>query len=77
MDSVEIASPGARTLRGIQVGDSLKEVEEAYPELTCDKESYSERGTVRYCRGKFAQDRWIWFGCDPVNVIILSVTTVG
>ncbi len=77
VDSIEIASPGAKTLRGIQVGDSLEDVQDAYPDLTCGSEDQSEREEIDYCRGKFAVDRWIWFGGDPVNVIILGVITVG
>jgi hypothetical protein len=73
IEGFEITSPGARTLRGIQVGDDLDDAERAYPRLRCDDfkpgESWIE---VSYCYGSVGRDRYIWFGGDPIEVIAVS-----
>jgi hypothetical protein len=30
-----------------------------------------------HCSGKLADDRFIWFGNDPIRVIALSPTSMG
>ena len=72
VSQIDIASPGAATLRGIEVGDPIADVADAYPELTCGSETYDDYGPFERCTGQVAEDRWIWFGGDPVNVISLG-----
>jgi hypothetical protein len=68
----EITSPGALTSRGIEVGDDLNEVREAYPELECGEAPAGDIGTYPYCSGRIGSERWAWFGGDPVSTITLS-----
>ena len=73
MASIELVSPGAQTLRGIEIGDSIEDVEDLYPELECGSQNYWEStSSFPYCAGNPARGRWIWFGGDPVNLIVLS-----
>jgi hypothetical protein len=30
-----------------------------------------------HCSGRLAEDRYIWFGNDPIRVIALSPTSMG
>jgi hypothetical protein len=77
IEGFEITSPGAQTLRGVQVGDEIERVVDAYPELTCDEIPPREPllpftpGTP-YCYGEIAPDRYVWFGGDPVDVILVG-----
>ncbi len=72
VQSIELASPAAKTRRGIAVDDPLDTAEAAYPELVCTVGKDAEFGLYRYCTGQVAPDRWIWFGGDPVNVIVVA-----
>lgn len=73
----ELTSPGARTLRGIEVGDHLDDVKKAYPELECGEISHEGFGDYGYCTGEVAPDRYIWFGGDTVNVITVGAIPLG
>lgn len=63
--SIEIADPGARTTRGIGVGDSLSLVRRAYPELDCSESSYSEESIpYPFCAGRTGARTSIYFSAD-------------
>lgn len=67
-----LTSPGAETLRGIEVGDGLRDVEDAYPELEChSRGDFGWLGDERYCTGKLGALQ-VWFGGDPVDVIVVA-----
>jgi hypothetical protein len=67
-----VAASEVRTLRGIQVGDTLDEAKAAYPELECGDRPAGEFATYRYCSGRTAEQRHIWFGGDPITTIGVS-----
>lgn len=72
--AVEVARPGAATSRGVAIGDPLDEAANAYPGLECGvKNEDSEYPTFRYCTGRVAADRDIWFGQDPIRSITMTV----
>lgn len=55
------------------MGDSLGDVVRAYPELDCRSVPYSEGlGSYGVCGGRIAGGPNVWFGGDPVNVIVVS-----
>jgi hypothetical protein len=68
----QVTARGARTLRGIEAGDSLEEAREAYPELDCGEAPAGDVATYPYCSGRIAPERHIWFGGDPIMNISIS-----
>jgi hypothetical protein len=54
------------------VGDTLDEAKAAYPELECGDRPAGEFATYRYCSGRTAEQRHIWFGGDPITTIGVS-----
>lgn len=67
-----LVNPGAETLRGIGIGDSLEDVEDAYPELEC--RSRGDFGSELFCTGELSAGNRVWFGGDPVDVIVVGRT---
>ena len=67
-----VAQSGARTERGVAIGDNADKAASRYPELTCGQAPF-EGGSYPYCGGRIAAHRWVWFGRDPVRSI--TVTT--
>lgn len=70
---VMLTSPGASTKRGIEVADPLGDAARAYPELDCRSVPYAEGlGSYGVCSGRIAGGPYVWFGGDPVNVVVVS-----
>lgn len=67
-----VTSPGAETLRGIEVRDAADDVRDAYPGLRCGEIEREFVGADRFCTGRIARDRYIWFGGDPVDNITVA-----
>lgn len=77
VEGFEITSPGATTLRGVEVGNDLDDAAELYPELRCGEIPPREPlipGTPGdpYCYGRVAADRYLWLGGDPVDLIAVA-----
>jgi hypothetical protein len=73
---VFVTEDGAATQAGVAIGDELSEAEETYPQIDCGDEYAGEglfgvEATEPYCAGRMAPRRFIWFGGDPINVILL------
>jgi hypothetical protein len=64
---------GARTERGVAIGDELSAVQDAYPDADCGKYDYGEgaRGYA-WCRVRVGRNE-VFFGGDPVA----SLTVTG
>jgi len=74
-----LSEKGARTLRGVRVGDSLARARQTY-KLRCGEQVYGESllgGSVTfpYCSGTLDRGLRIWFGRDPIRSI--TVYRVG
>jgi hypothetical protein len=77
--SIETIDPAARTSRGVGVGDSMKLVERAYPEMRCLDDSIGSDEPTPFpsCSGRTGPKTWIHFGGDytkpgtPVTSITL------
>jgi hypothetical protein len=67
----------AETREGVGVGDSLGLAEDRYPSLDCGIAEADEFRTFPYCGGRIAARRWIWFGQDPIRVIVLTSSELG
>jgi hypothetical protein len=69
----EVISPGAETLRGIEIGDSLDEARRVYPELECGEATAGgdPPDLFPYCAGRMAPGVHVWFGGDPVSSIVV------
>jgi hypothetical protein len=64
---------GTRTLRGVAIGDALDAARRAYPGLKCRRASDAPGSdTFRYCSGRQAPERFIYFGGDPVGTIAVA-----
>ena len=76
VEGFEVTSPGARTLRGVRIGDDLDDVRRAYPELRCDeippREPLFPTPGFPYCSGEVADDRWLWIGGSPIDYIAVA-----
>jgi len=68
----QVTARGARTMRGIEAGDTLDEARAAYPELECGDAPAGDTATFPYCSGRIAEERHIWFGGDPIVNISVS-----
>jgi hypothetical protein len=77
--SIVISDPRAATRKGVGIGDALARARRLYPTLHCaEARTMSEGETApAYCAGRLANDRYIWFGNDPIRVIALSPTSMG
>lgn len=61
---------GTRTLRGVGVGDPLDDAQGKYSGLAChDASDAHGTATFRYCNGKLAPGRFIYFGGDPIGTV--------
>ena len=74
---VLVAVDGARTRRGVSIGDSLDEVRRAYPSARCGEAPAGEslfggQEWYPYCAVRTADERWVWFGRDPIKSIALA-----
>jgi hypothetical protein len=71
VDGFIVAQNGARTRRGITVGDDADRVQARYPLLRCGTAPF-EGGSYPYCGGRIGKHRWLWFGRDPVRSITVA-----
>lgn len=70
--AIYVVRPGAATIRGIALGDSISEVGDAYPGFTCGTANEgTEYLTFPYCEGSVRRGSTIWFGNDPIDVIAI------
>jgi hypothetical protein len=72
-----VAEPDGKTTRDVGVGDRLAAVRRAYPDLACGRISRGQTAQAPYCGGQIAEDRWLWFGGDPVRSITLASVQLG
>ncbi|MDX6653038.1 MAG: hypothetical protein QOJ38_1819 [Solirubrobacterales bacterium] len=72
--SILVYGAGARTSRGIAVGDSLDLVRQRYPRASC--ESAGTHGGEFFhsadCEVQVAPYRYVYFGDDPIRLIVLT-----
>ena len=76
VDGFIVAASGARTSRGVAIGDDAKEVHARYRQLTCGEAPF-EGGQYPYCGGQITKHRWLWFGRDPVRSITVAAARIG
>ena len=71
-----VATRGAKTTAGIKVGDPLESTRRAYPTLRCGSSTGSTIDppvpVYRYCSGRIAPNRYLYFGQDPISSIGVS-----
>jgi hypothetical protein len=73
--AILITAAGARTSRGVAIGDSLQDIRQRYSGFECGvKNADNEYVDVPYCGGRVGRARHIWFGGDPVASITLAVS---
>ncbi|MEO8289646.1 MAG: hypothetical protein ABI649_01460 [Gaiellaceae bacterium] len=68
----EVTSPGVETTRGVGIGNDLSEARRSYSEFECGEADHGEYGTSKYCLGRIAPDRYLYFGGDPISSISVS-----
>lgn len=68
--------PGAKTDRGVGIGDTLASARKAYAgELRCGvANSGAEYPSFSYCGARLAPRRFIYFGRDPIRSIAFAST---
>jgi hypothetical protein len=74
VSDLAIYGRGARTKRGVGIGDSLGRVKSAYPDVRCipyTSLEHDSRGPS--CSTRLAPRRYIYFGGDPITEIDLAV----
>ena len=65
--------PRTRALRGVGVGDSMRDVRRAYPGLDCDTATDAHGAeTFPYCGGRLREGRYLYFGGDPVGTVAVG-----
>lgn len=69
-----LTSPGAATRRGVEIGDSLGDVDDRYPELDCVAGDWLDG--ERFCAGELDGTE-VWFGGHPVDVIVVGSGFLG
>lgn len=62
---------------GAGIGQDLDVAREHQPTLDCEPSVHPEFGSVQKCDGKIAARRYVWFGGDPIDVIILEDRAIG
>jgi hypothetical protein len=61
---------------GGEIGQSLEDASRAY-RLTCGRtDGGGEYREYPYCVGKIAEERFVWFGEDPIRSITVSETSL-
>jgi hypothetical protein len=72
--SFSVTAEGAATARGVGIGSELAQVKRTYEGLDCGTANEgTEYVQFPYCTGRVAEDRYIWFGEDPVKSITVSI----
>lgn len=71
-----VTAPGARTSRGVGIGDSLSKARRAYRGvLQCDiANKGSEYPSFPYCGARLAPHVYLYFGQDPIQSIAFAST---
>jgi hypothetical protein len=71
-----VSAPGARTSRGVGIGDSLSKARGAYRgALHCDIANQgSEYPSFPYCGARLAPHVYLYFGQDPIRSIAFAST---
>ena len=66
-----ISAKGARTSKDVGIGDRLRRIRSAYPQLTCAGAIHGDTSATQAprCSGLTAQGRLLYFGGDPVRSI--------
>jgi hypothetical protein len=66
-----VSAKGARTSKGVAIGDRLRDVRDAYPDVTCEDASRGDTTATQAasCSGKTASGGLLYFGGDPVRSI--------
>jgi hypothetical protein len=73
-----ITQPESRTLRGIEVGDSLDAARRAYPGMTCDVVHFEDDVPGGpYCRFELSTKLALNFGGDPIDSIVVARRGAG
>lgn len=71
--SVDVVDPAAQTPRGIGRGDPLTRAGDAYPEVRCEMNyEDTERTTFPQCHGRLRGGPHVWFGGNPIRMIVYS-----
>jgi hypothetical protein len=61
---------------GAGIGDDLEVARKSYPEFDCEPDEF-ETATIKKCDGRIAPGRYVWYGGDPIDVIILQDKPIG
>ena len=61
---------------GAGIGDDLDVANERHPEFDCEPDEF-ELATIEKCNGRTAPGRYVWYGGDPIDVIILEDKPIG
>jgi hypothetical protein len=61
---------------GARIGDDLDVAHESHPKLDCEPDEF-ETGTIEKCDGRIAAGRYVWYGGDPIDVLILEDKPIG
>ncbi len=74
VSALEVITSGARTLRGVAVGDELSAARAAYRERQpqCQGESGVDQYLYPSCRIHVTRSRWLYFGGDPITEIAVT-----
>jgi hypothetical protein len=73
-----VTARGGQTTRGVSIGDDLSDVTAQYPDFNCDDEVRGETTAVfkASCSGKVRDDRYLYFGGDPIESITVTKGSV-
>jgi hypothetical protein len=71
-----VTGRGIGIREGADIGDDLDVARESHPGLDC-KDAEFETGTIKKCEGRIAAGRYVWYGGDPIDVIILEDKPIG
>jgi hypothetical protein len=66
-----VTARNSRTTNNVRVGDDLAASKKSYPSLRCEGASSSDTSATQApnCSGFVNDDRWIYFGGDPIRSI--------
>jgi hypothetical protein len=77
--SISVVAHGARTLRGVRVGDRIGKVSKRYSGAVCFPERIigGDYASSARCELKTAPGVYLYFGDDPIKLIVLSDKPFG
>jgi len=74
---IMVTSPDATTSEGVGIGDSLSLAEQSL-DLRCFQAlEGTEYEPYPACYGKVAENRYVWFGGDPIENIMVAAQPLG